>query len=128
MRRLLLSAAVAACSTAWSAEGQCTLCTNEYASCLASTEGMAYAIQACQASEQVRQETRLNTAYTHAMARLSTERQRELRQVQRLWLRYRAANGGFFLNQGLSGHKIEALATEMQMTALRVGELERIQD
>ncbi len=119
---LIISAA------AWSRGSECNLCTKEYTRCLADANGMTYAIQSCQAEEEQRQEVRLNAAYKRAQRRISSERGREMREVQRLWLRYREENARFRVGQGLSGDKIEASRFWLLETAMRVSELDRIQE
>ena len=87
---------------------------------------MSFAIQECQSKEEEIQETRLNSAYKNALTKLTPERQKEFREVQRRWLAYRSASSGFYLDTGLSGYKITSRAVWLDLTASRVQELHEI--
>jgi uncharacterized protein YecT (DUF1311 family) len=87
---------------------------------------MTSAIQACQSREEEIQEAHLNASYQRALKRLIPERRKELRDVQRRWLAYRDAAMRFYVDTGLSGHKISSSDHYLQLTADRAKELDEI--
>lgn len=126
--RLTLQVVLAAlCMTnALTSFANCDGCSNEFRSCIASAQGMTFAIQACQSREEEAQEHSLNASYNRALKRLPHERQKELREVQHKWLAYRNAVSRFYVGDGLSGNKISSLNHHLKLTAERVRELDEI--
>ena len=69
---------------------------------------------------------RLNAAYQKVLGTLPEERQSELRVVQRLWIRYRNANCGYYAGGEGTIARIEAAECLRAMTAERAKELEQM--
>jgi len=101
----------------------CERCSKDYRVCVANANGMSFAIQACQAKEEEVQEARLSAAFQRALRRLTPERQEELRHVHRTWIAYRLAAGRYYVDKGLSGHKIHSSDRHLQITVERIAEL-----
>lgn len=73
------------------------------------------------------QDRKLNKAYKNVMKALEPNKQQELKEVQRLWVKYRDAYCGFYY--GLTGGTIDSLNASscfLNMTTERVEELENI--
>ena len=68
----------------------------------------------------------MNTSFQRTLKRLTPERQKELRSVQKSWLAYRLAANRYYLDSGLSGYKILSSNHYLQLTAERVSELNEI--
>ncbi len=68
----------------------------QYSACMDASGGVTVAMLECIATETERQDSRLNRAYKDVMGQLSAERKQQLRQAQRLWIKYRDANCGFY--------------------------------
>jgi uncharacterized protein YecT (DUF1311 family) len=70
------------------------------------------------------QDTKLNKAYKNAMKVLEPKKQTELKDVQRLWVKYRDAQCGFY--NELTGGTIDSLNASscfLNMTAERAEEI-----
>lgn len=78
------------------AEKSDELFTLEYSKCMDKTEGVDPAMLECIGAETSRQDKKLNDAYKKLMAELTPERQQELREAQRLWIKYMEANCFFY--------------------------------
>jgi uncharacterized protein YecT (DUF1311 family) len=104
----------------------CDRCTKEYRSCIENAGGVTSEIQTCQSKEEETQEARLNTSYQRALKKLTPERKKELREVQKRWLTYRDAAARFYVDTGLSGYKISSSDQRLHLTAERVKELDGI--
>ena len=86
-----------------------------------------YAMVECNNQEWQYQEGLLSRYYKEAMHSLSYNKKIKLRNVERLWIKYRDANCGFFANlTGGSIDRVNASACMADMTAMRVSELKQI--
>jgi uncharacterized protein YecT (DUF1311 family) len=103
-------------------------CSAEYATCRVKAHGISSEIQSCQSTEESRQEVNLESAYRGALKKLSPERRKELQKVQSAWSQYRIANARFYVDTGLSGHKIRASDDWLRLTCERVVELKQIDE
>jgi uncharacterized protein YecT (DUF1311 family) len=85
------------------------------------------AMGACIQAETQLQDDRLNRVYKQLMAKLDSQQQKDLREVQRTWMKYRDGNCAFHgkLSNG-SIYRIEGAMCEMDMSKDRAGELERV--
>ncbi|WP_095107765.1 lysozyme inhibitor LprI family protein [Pseudomonas sp. Irchel 3E20] len=98
-----------------------------YSQCMKASGGVTVEMLDCQAAEIKRQDTRLNQAYKAAMAALDADKKAPLKDVQRLWLKYRDANCGFVAS--LTGGTIDAINASscfLDMTKTRARELENL--
>lgn len=85
------------------------------------------AMGACIQAETQLQDDRLNRVYKQLMAKLDSQQQKDLREVQRTWMKYRDGNCAFHgkLSTG-SIYRIEGAMCEMDMSKDRAAELERV--
>ena len=92
----------------------------EYKRCeKASTAGIVQCVQ-----DQAKQwDRRLNVAYKELMARSDTAQQMPLKAAQRLWIKYRDANCGFYAAGEGSISQIESAECLRAMTMQRTCEL-----
>lgn len=97
----------------------------EYATCMDRATSTASMVE-CIEKEHESQDARLNQAYKKLLDGLSNERQKELRDVQRLWISYRDANCKFVYDpDGGTISRLEANMCVLSMTAQRASELEQ---
>lgn len=80
-------------------------------------------------AELKHQDTRLNIAYEKIMGEISSDRRKQLRDIQRLWIKYRDAKCGFYISSTESETLDVSAANQciLSTTALRVKELEDIE-
>ena len=100
--------------------------SSAYLDCVRHPRSMA-AMRQCTHEEWQRQERRLTRAYRAAMDSLGPRERRELRDVQRAWIRYRDARCDFIYDR--EGGSMAGLAAEtckMEMAEHRAGQLWRI--
>lgn len=85
------------------------------------------AMGACIQAETQLQDERLNRVYKQLMAKLGAAQQKDLREVQRTWMKYRDGNCAFHgkLSTG-SIYRIEGAMCEMDMSKDRAAELQRM--
>ncbi|MFF7108738.1 lysozyme inhibitor LprI family protein [Pseudomonas sichuanensis] len=85
------------------------------------------AMGACIQAETKLQDERLNRVYKQLMAKLEGQQQKDLREVQRSWIKYRDGNCAFHgsLSSG-SLYRIEGAMCAMDMSKDRAAELERV--
>jgi uncharacterized protein YecT (DUF1311 family) len=98
-----------------------------YDKCMDKSGGTTSSMLECADKETKIQDLKLNKAYKNAMKALEPKKQMELKDVQRLWVKYRDAHCGFY--EGLTGGTMDSLNTSscfLEMTAVRVEELEAI--
>lgn len=96
----------------------------QHAACMDKAAGVTLAMVECLVSELGRQDKRLNTAYSVLMVELEPPRKKQLQAAQRLWLQYRDANCGFYLDpDGGSLARVAANTCLVQMTGQRAQEL-----
>jgi len=99
----------------------------EYSACLDKSGGVTMNVLDCISAETTRQDDRLNKAYKGIMGELDPARKKQLRNAQRLWLKYRDANCGFYADpEGGSIAKINANDCFLTETTERAKELEEI--
>ena len=99
--------------------------TDEYGACLEKAGGVTVDMLNCVADEAQRQDKRLNKVYKQLMGELSDSRKTELRAVQRLWIKYRDANCGFYADpEGGTIETVNSNTCFMEATAARAAELE----
>ena len=97
----------------------------EYSACLDKSGGVTMNVLDCISAETARQDDRLNKAYKEIMGELDPARKKQLRNVQRLWIKYRDANCGFYADpDGGSTARINANDCFLIETAERAKELE----
>jgi len=96
---------------------------NQYDKCI--KEGGFY--RDCMRYERDRQDKLLNINYKKAMNRLKGERREQLREIQRLWIKYTNAKCSFYYHKHSgSGGLDEAIFCEMQEATKRALELSEI--
>jgi uncharacterized protein YecT (DUF1311 family) len=79
----------------------------------------------CNIKETKVQDTRLNTAYTTALAAQEGNRRQQLQDVQRLWIKYRDANCQFIGSAtGGTIDQVNGTGCVLDMTQARAQELE----
>lgn len=82
------------------------------------------AIATCLQADAGRWDQRLNAAYAALQERIAPQQRQPLRDAQRLWVRYRDANCGFYGAREGSMRQIEAAQCLRDMTRARTRELE----
>jgi len=106
--------------------------SKEYAVCMdgpQASQGATMAILNCGSKEIKHQDKRLNNAYKALKKSLSKSRQKELLTAQRLWIKYRDANCGFYNDpNGGSMHRMFAQECFMDATRSRADELKSMLD
>lgn len=96
-----------------------------FSTCMDQSDGSTPSMIECMGAETERQDVRLNKAYKDIMAGLSSERQKQLQEAQRLWLKYRKANCDFYYDpDGGTIARVDANQCFMSATAARTKELE----
>lgn len=95
--------------------------------CIKKAGAVDPAILECLADEHDVQDRRLNASYKALMARLDTQRKKQLQEAQRLWLKYIEANCDFYYdpNGGTSARLFSAQCT-VDVRAQRAAELEEL--
>lgn len=85
------------------------------------------AMGACIQAETKLQDDRLNRVYKQLMTKLEPQQQKDLREVQRTWVKYRDGNCAFrgTLSNG-SLYRIEGAVCLLDMSKDRAAELERV--
>ncbi|KRG71753.1 hypothetical protein ABB29_02810 [Pseudoxanthomonas dokdonensis] len=103
-----------------------TVYSNDYNACLQAEDGTQDAIIQCQQAETKSQDARLNSAYKALIEKLPGEKQHQLRDTQRLWIKYRDAKCDFVpVYRGDQPDNSKAVADcLLQMTAERAQALE----
>ena len=88
------------------------------------SQGVTMAMLNCGSKELKHQDKRLNSAYKALKKNLSKSRQKELLTAQRLWIKYRDANCGFYNDpNGGTMHRLFAQECFMDATRSRADEL-----
>lgn len=99
----------------------------EYSACLDRSGGVTMNVLDCISAETARQDNRLNKAYKEIMGELGPARKKQLRNVQRLWIKYRDANCGFYADpNGGTIASINSSECFLVETAGRAKELENL--
>ncbi|WP_153788425.1 lysozyme inhibitor LprI family protein [Pseudomonas sp. EMN2] len=121
-KRYLLAGSTLLAITAAQAEDY----SSSYTQCMDKASSTV-AIGACIQAETKLQDERLNRVYKQLMAKLEGQQQKDLREVQRSWIKYRDGNCAFHgkLSDG-SLYRIEGAMCVMDMSKDRAAELERV--
>lgn len=99
--------------------------SEDFSTCLDQSGGTTFDMIACIDTELEEQDARLNQAYKAVIASLTAERKQQLQEAQRLWIKYRDANCGFYYDvDGGSLARVSAADCVLTMTAARASELE----
>lgn len=99
----------------------------QFSTCMDRSGGVTENMIDCIATENQRQDKRLNKAYKALMSDLSAERKKQLLEAQRAWLKFRDTNCSFYLDpDGGSMARVSANDCVMTMTANRAKELENL--
>ena len=97
-----------------------SLAFGSYEECLHKARSTLEVLQ-CQEREFQKVDRRLNQAYQRALLRLPPKKRRELRTIQRLWIRYKEAKCDYFYDakSGRGGleEKMECLIQESKRRA-----------
>ena len=99
----------------------------QYQSCLDNSGGVTSNMRACINHELKYQDGLLNKYYKQAMKVLDAPKRKELKKVQRLWIKYRDAKCDF--DYGLTGGTMDLIIGDgcfVDMTAQRAEELKSI--
>ena len=101
--------------------------SKQYDTCMKGSDvvnGISSAMRACTSQEIKHQDKKLNSAYKALKKSLSKNRQKELLAAQRLWIKYRDANCGFYNDpNGGTMHRLFAQECFMDATRSRAVEL-----
>lgn len=121
-KRYLLAGSTLLAITAAQAEDY----SSSYTQCMDKASSTV-AMGACIQAETKLQDERLNRVYKQLMAKLVGQKQKDLREVQRSWIKYRDGNCAFHgtLSNG-SLYRIEGAMCVMDMSKDRAAELERV--
>lgn len=104
-----------------------SLYSEQFSTCMDKSGGATFAMVDCINAELKVQDARLNSAYKKLGAKLTPERKIQLRDVQRIWIRYRDANCAFHADpEGGSLARIAGSHCFLQETTLRAQELEQL--
>lgn len=122
LKRYLLAGSTLLAITAAQAEDY----SSSYTQCMDKASS-TLAMGACIQAETKLQDERLNRVYKQLMAKLEGQQQKDLREVQRSWIKYRDGNCAFHgkLSDG-SLYRIEGAICVMDMSKDRAAELERV--
>ncbi|UVK82281.1 lysozyme inhibitor LprI family protein [Pseudomonas sichuanensis] len=122
LKRYLLAGSTLLAITAAQAEDY----SPSYTQCMDKASS-TLAMGACIQAETKLQDERLNRVYKQLMAKLEGQQQKDLREVQRSWIKYRDGNCAFHgtLSSG-SLYRIEGAMCVMDMSKDRAAELERV--
>ncbi len=103
------------------------LLSSAYADCMDKTGGAIPEILNCIAAENGAQDARLNRAYKAAQTHLPQKRAIQLKEVQRIWIKYRDANCKFYAEtKAGSAATLRTNECIMNATATRAIELENL--
>lgn len=122
LKRYLLAGSTLLAITAAQADDY----SSSYTQCMDKASS-TLAMGACIQAETKLQDERLNRVYKQLMAKLEGQQQKDLREVQRSWIKYRDGNCAFHgtLSSG-SLYRIEGAMCTMDMSKDRAAELERV--
>ena len=99
--------------------------SKQFNACMDKSGGVTMDMIECIGSETQRQDVRLNKAYKAVMANQTPERKKQLQETQRIWIKFRDANCGFYYDpDGGSMARVSANDCMMTTTANRAKELE----
>jgi uncharacterized protein YecT (DUF1311 family) len=98
--------------------------SSSYSRCIDNSGGVTSVMNECNADELQHQDVLLNRYYKGLMSHLSSSKKAQLKKAQRLCIKYRNANCGFYT--GLTGGTIDIInagGCHVDMTVRRAGEL-----
>jgi uncharacterized protein YecT (DUF1311 family) len=99
----------------------------EYNTCMDKAAGVTANVITCVGTELTQQDKALNDNYKALKAGLKAKRQKQLQEVQRLWLQYRDANCKFYDDpDGGSMQRVLANDCVLRATAERAEELKTL--
>ncbi len=101
--------------------------SSSYQSCLDGSGGVTTVMRSCSKRELSYQDGLLNRYYKQAIKLLDKSKRKELKQIQRLWIKYRDAKCSF--DYGLTGGTMDLVIGDgclVDMTAQRADELKSI--
>ncbi|SLM30827.1 conserved exported hypothetical protein [Desulfamplus magnetovallimortis] len=103
--------------------------SSQFSKCIDDSGGVTAAMLDCINQEHTLQDARLNKAYKKVMSQLTPERQKELKDAQRAWIKYRDANCNFYFDpDGGTAASLSGRDCFMTTTASRAEELENFID
>ncbi|NOQ34764.1 MAG: DUF1311 domain-containing protein [Methylococcaceae bacterium] len=95
--------------------------------CMDKSNGTTVGMITCLGDETDRQDKKLNTNYKALKVTLNKKRQKQLLDVQRMWIKFRDANCDFYYDpEGGSMHRVMSNECYLRMTAERALELEQL--
>ncbi len=101
--------------------------TKQFNACMDKSGGVTQGMVECMVAETKRHDARLNKAYKALMGGLNPERQKQLQEAQRAWLKFRDSNCAFYYDpDGGTLARVQANDCVMNMTANRAKELETL--
>jgi uncharacterized protein YecT (DUF1311 family) len=101
--------------------------TPGFSKCMDHSGTTTLGMKECISAEEKKQDARLNKAYSAAMKSLTPKRQKELKDVQRAWIKYRDAECTFLYDpDGGTLAGVVSADCFMQKTAQRATELESL--
>lgn len=95
-----------------------------YSQCMDKSDGVTTNMVDCTTAELQRQDARLNQNYKAAIKELTPEKQKQLRDIQRLWIQFRDAECGFYSD--LTGGTIDRIFSSsclLKQTKVRADDL-----
>ncbi|TWH77204.1 uncharacterized protein YecT (DUF1311 family) [Azomonas agilis] len=98
--------------------------SSAYNQCMDKADGVTIPMVECAMAEFQRQDTLLNQNYKAALKTLAPEKQKQLREIQRLWIQFRDAECSFYGN--LTGGSIDRITSSscmMEITKARADDL-----
>ena len=99
--------------------------SKQYDNCMDNSGGITVEMLDCIGAETRRQDIKLNTAYKDLIRLIPAQRQKQLQDTQRAWIKYRDLNCDFYAdpNSGTSA-TLNSSSCFLDATASRVKELE----
>ena len=99
--------------------------SKQYNNCMDNSGGVTVEMLDCIGAETKRQDIRLNNAYKNVIGLIPPQRQKQLQETQRAWIKYRDLNCDFYAdpNSGTSA-TLNSSSCFLDTTASRVKELE----
>ena len=99
--------------------------SKQYDKCMDNSGGVTVEMLDCIAAETKHQDIRLNNAYKNVIGLIPPQRQKQLQETQRAWIKYRDLNCDFYAdpNSGTSAI-LNSNSCFLDTTASRVKELE----
>ena len=99
--------------------------SKEHSECVKKSDGGDFSLIDCNTSEWIKQDKRLNTTYKKLLTQLKGKRKNDLKEAQKLWLKYTNANCTFYYDpDGGTLARLEASSCDLEATVLRANELE----